>query len=217
MIGSPGRNEDRPIALAAPGGAVETFDAGRQQQETMMFEVNYLNATQVLQRLSNGMEELKEAVESGELTGEEALELFPTLPKGGRGPDLIEGAGQSKTRAAKIENDPILVMLSKAGLETPTGAKVMGVMKMTPGIALINDDYGDGLDWDGLANFQWEQESKTVILNAKPVFVDNDDHTWVIDSDGRWQPTGVQLTFSDTLAEEQVKQKVHTDKSERRS
>jgi hypothetical protein len=103
----------------------------------------------------------------------------------------------------KNDLKPILVMLSKAGLEVPTGANIMGVMNITPGIELINDDYGEGLGWDTRAKHHWDARREIVTIKSEPVFVDDDDHTWVIGGDGRWQPAGVQLTFeaSNTLAE----------------
>lgn len=91
----------------------------------------------------------------------------------------------------------IVAALSKAGCEAPTGARIEGVLRLLPEIALINDDYGDGLGWDTRARHDgWQDEAELIIVEGRPVFADDDHHTWVIGDDDRWQPVSVRWEVS---------------------
>jgi hypothetical protein len=55
---------------------------------------------QLLQTLADGLEEVKEAIEAGELTGEKALKLFPTLPQAAEAVRLVKERVEAAIAAA---------------------------------------------------------------------------------------------------------------------
>ena len=83
--------------------------------------------------------------------------------------------------AIEFNDNPLAVMLDKAGRQTPDGANIVGILELALLVLPLsfNGERGRASSW--------------VCANGEPVFVDDEGQTWMVDDDGRWEPVDVSL------------------------
>src|SRR5262249_12700508 len=100
--------------------------------------------------------------------------------------------------AIEFNDNPLAVMLDKAGRQTPDGANIVGILELALLVLPLSFNGERGL------------ASSWVCANGEPVFVDDEGQTWMVDDDGRWEPVDVSLPLPRVtrLSPPQVEQEV---------